>query len=161
MTSTSESNSDKKKSYNPHQKLLSTYITSKTLYRGILLYHGLGSGKTATAINIAEKFKILGQKTIVIVPASLEANFRDEIVDWAATDKYSCHKSWKFLDANNPALTSDYLDQYGMYGHTFVHAKKIKIDGKEISKKPGLWVFDEDTGYAFEDLPNSKEKRIS
>ena len=41
---------------------------------GLLVYHGLGSGKTLTAINATQ-----GGKTDVVVPASLRNNFRKEV----------------------------------------------------------------------------------
>lgn len=39
-----------------YQHLISQYISQRTPYRGLLLYHGLGSGKTCSAITIAETF---------------------------------------------------------------------------------------------------------
>ena len=38
----------------PYQKLIRDYMTIETPYRGILLYHGLGSGKTCSSIAVAE-----------------------------------------------------------------------------------------------------------
>ncbi len=60
-----------------HQAIPSKFISSDTPFRGILLYHGLGSGKTRTAISIAETggFK----NVLVILPASLKTNFINEL----------------------------------------------------------------------------------
>ena len=41
----------------PHQKLIQEYLNIYTPYRGLLLYHGLGSGKTCSSITIAEGLK--------------------------------------------------------------------------------------------------------
>ena len=41
----------------PHQEFLKNYISTATPYDSILLYHNLGSGKTCTAISIAEGLK--------------------------------------------------------------------------------------------------------
>lgn len=41
----------------PHQQFLVNYIHPKTPYKGILIYHETGTGKTCTAISIAENFK--------------------------------------------------------------------------------------------------------
>lgn len=49
-----------KKSYlyqEPNQILLRNYISKPTVYENILLYHGLGVGKTCSSITIAEGFK--------------------------------------------------------------------------------------------------------
>jgi len=40
-----------------HQKIVQTYLNSYTPYRGLLLYHGLGSGKTCSSISILEGMK--------------------------------------------------------------------------------------------------------
>ena len=62
----------------PYQSLVRDYLTIETPYRGLLLYHGLGSGKTCSAIAVAEA--LLSQKKIIIMlPASLQDNFRGEI----------------------------------------------------------------------------------
>lgn len=40
----------------PYQNLLPNFINPNTPYRGLIIMHGLGSGKTFTGINIAERF---------------------------------------------------------------------------------------------------------
>jgi superfamily II DNA or RNA helicase len=40
-----------------HQAMLSNIINPNTPYKGMLIFHGLGSGKTCTGVAIAEKFK--------------------------------------------------------------------------------------------------------
>ena len=61
-----------------HQKIVRDYINLYTPYRGLLLYHGLGSGKTCTSIAIAEGMKS-SRKIIVMTPASLKRNYMEEI----------------------------------------------------------------------------------
>ena len=41
----------------PHQQMLSNFINPHTPYNSIILFHGTGTGKTCTAISIAENFK--------------------------------------------------------------------------------------------------------
>lgn len=65
----------------PQQKFLSEYLfdnIENLSAKGLLVYHGIGSGKTCTAISIAEKFKN-NMKIVVVVPASLIGNFKDEL----------------------------------------------------------------------------------
>lgn len=45
-----------------HQALLANIINPNTPYRGMLVYHGLGSGKTCVGVAIGEKFKEQVQK---------------------------------------------------------------------------------------------------
>ena len=61
-----------------HQKIVRDYINLYTPYRGLLLYHGLGSGKTCSSIAIAEGMKS-ARKVIVMTPASLRRNYIEEI----------------------------------------------------------------------------------
>jgi hypothetical protein len=61
-----------------HQKIVRDYINLYTPYRGLLLYHGLGSGKTCTSIAIAEGMKN-SKKVIIMTPASLQNNYREEL----------------------------------------------------------------------------------
>ena len=63
----------------PYQKFIRDFLSPKTGYRGLLLYHGLGSGKTCSAIMAAEanaqKFKV-----VVMLPGSLRSNFINELM---------------------------------------------------------------------------------
>jgi len=61
-----------------YQKLVRDYLLMETPYRGLLLYHGLGSGKTCTSIAVAESL-LSTKKVYVLLPASLQKNYRGEI----------------------------------------------------------------------------------
>jgi hypothetical protein len=61
-----------------HQKIVRDYMNLYTPYRGLLLYHGLGSGKTCTSIGIAEGMKD-SKNVIIMTPASLRANYVEEL----------------------------------------------------------------------------------
>jgi hypothetical protein len=62
----------------PHQKVVRDYLLMETPYRGLLLYHGLGSGKTCSSIAVAESL-LSNRKVFVLLPASLEENYRGEL----------------------------------------------------------------------------------
>lgn len=62
----------------PHQKIIRDYLLMETPYRGLLVYHGLGSGKTCSSIAVAESL-LTNRKVYVMLPASLESNFRGEL----------------------------------------------------------------------------------
>ena len=62
----------------PHQKVVRDYLMIETPYRGLLLYHGLGSGKTCSSIAVAESL-LSDKKVYVFLPASLEQNYRGEL----------------------------------------------------------------------------------
>ena len=63
-----------------YQKFVRDYLSRGTPYRGLLVYHGLGTGKTCTSIAAAEALYWGGQKTIyVLTPATLSNNYRREL----------------------------------------------------------------------------------
>ncbi len=64
------------KTFKPYgyQLFLRDYMQNSSPYRGVLLYHSLGSGKSCSAIMIAENLK-LEKNVIVISPATLKDNF--------------------------------------------------------------------------------------
>ena len=81
-----------------HQKFISDFLSSYTPYRGCLLYYGLGSGKTLSSINIAEG---LNQKSLILLPASIRGNFRDNIEKKGNTI-YHNQNQWCFKEIANP-----------------------------------------------------------
>ena len=61
--------------FKPHQKYVIDFFKNYDP-PGVLLYHGLGSGKTITAIGICELYK---KKVICIVPASMRTQWVQEL----------------------------------------------------------------------------------
>lgn len=64
-----------------YQEFVREYMRWETPYRGVLVYHGLGSGKTCTAIAASEALFASGgrKRIIVMTPKSLRKNFIKEI----------------------------------------------------------------------------------
>ena len=68
----------------PHQQLLGNFITPGSIYKSVLLFHGTGTGKTCTAITIAENFTKQVKKNgkiLVICGKSVVNNFYNNIFD--------------------------------------------------------------------------------
>ena len=71
-----------------YQHFISQYLSHRTPYRSMMLYYGVGVGKTCTAITLTEM--ILSTKTMdttephiwVIMPQALEENFNKEIFNY-------------------------------------------------------------------------------
>lgn len=73
---------------------LSPFNNSDT--RGILIYHQIGSGKTCTAITIAEQFK-KKKNIIIVLPASLKGNFIGELISECTGNQYISQNDRKSL----------------------------------------------------------------
>jgi len=68
-----------------HQATVSNFINPDTPYKGLLLFHNVGTGKTCAGIAIAEKFKLQAQKyntkIYVLVSGGLvKENWKKEIL---------------------------------------------------------------------------------
>ena len=88
-----------------HQKIVRDYMNLYTPYRGLLLYHGLGSGKTCTSIAIAEGMKD-AKRIIIMTPASLRANYIEELKKCGDL-LYKRNQYWEWIstDTNPEAAT--------------------------------------------------------
>ena len=71
----------------PHQNFVKNFLSLQTPYNSLLLYHGLGSGKTCSAIGVAEEMrnymKQIGIKKHILIVASpnVQDNFRLQLFD--------------------------------------------------------------------------------
>jgi superfamily II DNA or RNA helicase len=68
---------------NPYQLFVRNFLSLQTPYNSLLLYHGLGSGKTCSAIGIAEEMRaylkdigLQQQKIFIIASPNMQENFR-------------------------------------------------------------------------------------
>jgi superfamily II DNA or RNA helicase len=106
-----------------YQKLLRDYMQNNSPYRGILLYHGLGSGKTCSAITISENLKV-ERNIVIMLPASLRSNFIEDGLMFCGSSIYR----------DNPEL---YKEKYSFISYnannTTEQIKKIgSLDNKVI-----------------------------
>ena len=90
-----------------HQKIVRDYLNLYTPYRGLLLYHGLGSGKTCSSIAVAEGLKN-NKHIIVMLPASLETNYLSELKH-CADPIWKINQHWSFLSSKKPLIVYSLL----------------------------------------------------
>ena len=57
------------------------YLSIETPFRGLLVYHGLGTGKTATSVITSEGLS-KNMKITTLLPASLETEYIKEVKSW-------------------------------------------------------------------------------
>ena len=73
----------------PHQLFIKNFLSFQTPFNTLLLYHGLGTGKTCSAITVAEEnrdyLKQLGldtkQKNIIVASPNVQENFKLQLFD--------------------------------------------------------------------------------
>ena len=70
-----------------HQKFVRNFLSYKTPYNSLLLYHGLGTGKTCSAIGVAEEMRDymkkmnIKKKILIIASPNVQENFRLQLFD--------------------------------------------------------------------------------
>jgi hypothetical protein len=111
-----------------HQKIVQDYIHHMSPYRGLLIYHGLGSGKTCSSIAIAEGLKYQ-KKVFIMTPASIRSNYIKELKN-CGDQIYTTNHHWVFVGAENPAYAPHMRNLCAKYNVNYAYAKKAG----------GLWV---------------------
>lgn len=84
-------------SLQPQQLFLRDYLMhNEAAWKAMLVYHQIGSGKTCTAITIAEEYlaKHPKAKVTVILPARLKSNFIDELISPCGGNRYISKRSF-------------------------------------------------------------------
>lgn len=98
----------------PHQEFVKRFISYNSYYNGLLLYHGLGSGKTCSAIGITEetrkyiKYHMNFKPIIIVASINVQANFRIQLFDKNKLEKIK--GQWVI----HGCLGSSLLDEIGL-----------------------------------------------
>jgi hypothetical protein len=127
-----------------HQKVVTDYLNTYTPYRGLLIYHGLGSGKTCTSIAIAEGMKT-DKEIVVMTPASLKVNFFSELKK-CGDDIYRRKQHW----VKQLAKTQSEADIIG---------RALALDPDVIQRK-GVWLMNTKLESNFDTLSSAEQAEI-
>jgi superfamily II DNA or RNA helicase len=86
-----------------HQKQVLDYFLKKSKYKGLLLLHRLGSGKSCSSILLSDEMihQSKVKKVFVLTPGSLRQNFIEEYCE-------KCGKSPKYLKKYYTFITTNY-----------------------------------------------------
>jgi superfamily II DNA or RNA helicase len=129
-----------------HQKIVKDYLNMYSPYRGLLLYHGLGSGKTCSSIAIAEGLKS-NKRVFVMTPAFLRTNYMQELKK-CGDDIYKRPRHWKFVDAvEKPELAPSL-------------AETLDIPEEYVKKHGGAWLVDPEKPSNYGDLSPKEQGEV-
>ena len=125
-----------------YQQFIKYYLALDSPYRGLLVFHGLGTGKTATAITSTEGLSTQMNIT-TLLPASLETEFINEVKKWGDIFFKISNNNWKFYykeDIINNKEIKEAL--YTNYNLSIEDIDKISIRAKNKTKIhiKGLWL---------------------
>lgn len=87
-----------------HQSMLSNFINPDTPYKGLLVFHGTGTGKTGVGVAVGEKFKQqvqrYGTKIYILVPGPLlKENWKNDIIKFTGDTYLRTHENLLFLNS--------------------------------------------------------------
>jgi superfamily II DNA or RNA helicase len=124
-----------------HQNMLSNFINPNTPYKGLLLFHEVGTGKTCAAISIAEKFKkqVSRYNTKIYILLSgplIKDQWKREIV--RCTDKTYLQQQNSIESISQVALISQYykLMSYKTF-YKQVLGEKLYSEDKTFTRDTG------------------------
>ncbi len=139
-----------------HQEIVRDYINLYTPYRGLLIYHGLGSGKTCASIGIAESYANIGLaegitapvEIIVMTPASLRRNYVNDL-KVCGDPLYRLNQYWEFIETNgNEELITTLSDA-------------LKLPVENIKKMGGAWFVNMKNEPNYQTLGTDEKKQLN
>lgn len=98
----------------PHQQFVKNFLSINTPYNSLMLFHGLGTGKTCSAIGISEEMRLymkqmgITKKIIIVASPNVQENFKQQLFDERKMEKVGGIWSMQgcsgknFIDEINP-----------------------------------------------------------
>lgn len=141
---------------NPQQKFAGKFISTETTFPGMLVYHGLGSGKTCTSIIIGESMKsrttqesdtrIEGRgpyRVFIVVPKAVIEQYYEEIIGRIHDGSIiSCPGACVITESDNDHGTRQfYVGEYNRRSNSYKtdelnEMRRIELKINKISKDP-------------------------
>lgn len=133
-----------------YQYFVKKYLSIEAPLRGLLIYHGLGTGKTATSVITAEGLS-LKMPIYTFLPASLETEYMKEVKSWGSSLFKVERNNWIFYPIDeikgNLSLRKKIKGDYGIeeenINNIFSRTKtklrnKLDEDDSNYSKDLGI-----------------------
>lgn len=145
-----------------HQKVVKDYMSLYTPYRGLLIYHGLGAGKTCSSIAIAEALKTTNE-IVVMTPASLRDNYISELKS-CGDEFYKLNNQWVFIETRDDK--GNLIPKDGEDGIKRAQEEEEKlaltlnVPLRYIEKNSGAWVAlmgKTDKGRSYKELDDTEK----
>ncbi len=156
-----------------YQRFVKEYTRMASPYRGLLVYHGLGSGKTCSAIAAAEAlYGVANRRIIVMTPKSLRGNFIKELT-FCGFRHFSTNNHWvrhelniEYSDEFPDGKTSLIRELYArsVLGITLDYIAELKADfirnGRAKEYRPSIWLPDFTKESNWKDLSKTEQALI-
>jgi len=133
-----------------HQDVVKQYLNASSPYRGLLLFHGLGSGKTCSSIGIVEALKQTKKHIYIMTPASLKKNYQTQMM-FCGNELFRKTEKWEFVEYPSDDTREEFINQ--------VH-KLTGLSLKYLKKKSGIYLIKKGTFVGEYDRSRVKEKEL-
>ena len=107
-------NKQTKEQLKKYQEFIASYLDYKSPYHDILIYHGLGSGKSATTINLYNALynTTSSWNVFLLIPAALSSTWDVQLKKWLQTEDFEHRFSHiTFVNYNSPFADTDFMDK--------------------------------------------------
>ena len=130
----------------PHQQFVKTFMSQDTPYNGLLLYHGMGSGKTCSAIGICEEYRksqhynVHFKKIIIVASKNVQENFKSQWMDMEQLKLVN--GIWTMSGCvGNSVLQELHLQNLKQLSKKEIHQKVLRfINKKYLWNEIYLWI---------------------
>jgi len=118
----------------PHQLFLKNIMSPNTQYNGLLIFHGVGVGKSCSGISIAENFRdIYGQeenKIIILASKNIRIGWKKTIFDPSKGENQCTGDDYYFDDIDDNKIDDKYAKKkikkyYELFGYA-AFANRVK-----------------------------------
>ena len=132
-----------------HQTFLKNYITKESPYKSILIYHGVGVGKTCSGVTIAENFRDPyarnNQKILILSPKNIQIGWKKTIytpekgINQCTGDTFNQDESVSSREVNK--LIKQYYEIMGYqsfsnYVNKLIIKERLRLPDKEKEYAP-------------------------
>ena len=143
------------------QKIVRDFMQNDSPYRGLLLYHGLGSGKTCTSIIVAENLKNF-KNILVMLPASIKNNFIEKGLLYCGDKRYQALPSlieehYAFVSTNASNTYKQLQERGSLDNHVIIIDEVHNLVSRMVS---GLMGQSKQGKQIYELLMNAKNCKI-
>ena len=138
-----------------HQKIIEEYMNVYSPYRGLLLYHGLGAGKTCASIAIAEGLKY-NKKIVIMTPKSLQKNYIEEL-KVCGDPLWRLNQHWEWIPYSK-------LNQIQLKELSALLQLNIDIGNRgdwTMKKNKGLYLVNTKKKPNYEEMNNNEKQKLN
>jgi len=134
-----------------HQQFLRGFMNKSTPYNSLLIFHGVGVGKTCSAVTISNSFREMykkdDKKIICLVSKNIQSNWRNTIYDPTKGENQCTGTSFEHIIGNVDGIVEKGLERrvkksikqyYEFYGYQQFANKIKKLIKSRIGNRKGV-----------------------